>query len=145
MDLVNKGFLTKLTPSEKWYLITHPQHIFTIREDANKALLEAQRRFTGPGLHNGPGDAFRHCYWSALLARDIGHENALEFTTAHEAWSGNPPRERSMDLNNNSVGVDIGTNNSEASDSELSQLCNDALNSGRLITTTPAVGQEYPY
>jgi RHS repeat-associated protein len=34
---------------------------------ADEALREAQRRFPGSGLHNGEGDAFRHCYWSCRM------------------------------------------------------------------------------
>lgn len=144
MDFVIKGFLTGLTPSEKWFLLTHPHLVGTIRDDANKALVEAQRRFAGARLHNGTGDAFRHCYWSALLGRDIGKDNATEFTTAHESWSGNPPRERAMDLHNNAIGVDIGASNPKAKDAQLIAICQAEIKSGRLQTTL-AASKPYQY
>lgn len=126
-----KGIITGLTPREKWYLITHPHHISTIQDNANKALAEARRQFSG-GQHNGPADAFRHCYWSALLARDIGADNAKSFTDAHEAYGDNPPGEKAMDLHNNGVGISIGRDNPGASDTALIGACINAMNEGRL-------------
>ena len=127
-----KGIVTGLTPREKLYLLTHPHHIGTIKENADKALAEAARQFPGPGLHNGPGDAFRHCYWSALLARDIGPDNAQTFTDAHEAYGDNPAGEKAMDLHNNGVGISIGRANQGATDGVLVGACINALNSGQL-------------
>jgi len=130
-----KGYITGLTPAEKLYLLTHPHHIGTIKTDADKALAEAASRFPGAGLHNGNGDAFRHCYWSALLARDIGPANALTFTNAHEDYSANPAGEKAMDLHNNSVGISIGRGNTHASDTRLADLCAQARATGRLQTS----------
>ena len=127
-----KGIFTGLTPREKLYLLTHPHHIGTIRDNADKALAEARRQFPGGGQHNGPADAFRHCYWSALLARDIGPDNAKSFTDAHEAYGDNPAGEKSMDLHNNSVGIAIGKANPHADDSVLIGQCILAVNDGRL-------------
>lgn len=90
MGYVIKGIFTDLTPAEKWFLITHPFEIATIHELAGRALVEARQRFPGPGLYNGKGDAFRHCFWLALLSREIGADNARTFTTAHEGFSDNP-------------------------------------------------------
>lgn len=142
---VIKGVLTGLTPAEKAHLLAHPWQVPVIKEDADIALAEAANRFSGPGLHNGRGDAFRHCYWSALLARDIGPDDAFAFTTAHEAYSANPAGERSMDLQNNAVGIEIGRGNPEASDAILATLCNAALINGDLVTVPPSPGEEYPY
>lgn len=138
-----KGKLTGLTPAEKMYLLTHPWHISTIKENADKALAEAQRRYAGAGLHNGNGDAFRHCYWSALLARDIGPENALTFTTAHEAYSGNPAGEREMDLHNNAVGVGIGRASPKGTDQQLANQVVGKLLAGQLMTAPGSTGKPY--
>jgi hypothetical protein len=43
-----------------------------------------------------------------MLARDLGYQNALQFTNAHESDPRNPPQEKAMDLHNNSVGLSIG-------------------------------------
>ena len=124
----------RLTTSEKWFLLTHPTLIGTIRDDANKALAEAARRFPS-GLHNGPGDAFRHCFWSALLTRDVGSANAKAYTDAHESYAANPPKEKAMDLHNNAAGIRIGLANLRAADVKLATECSSALRSGRLRTT----------
>lgn len=140
---VIKGIFSGLTPAEKVYLIAHPHHLSTIRDAADKALREARRLFPGRAQHNGTGDAFRHCFWSSLLARDIGVANASQFTTAHEAYSANPPDERAMDLHNNSVGHEIGRYNPRATDAGLSMLCKSALDAGKLLTVPPATGAPY--
>jgi len=134
-----------LTPAEKWFLITHPFKISTIKKNVDKALAEARKKFSGAGQHNGRGDAFRHCYWSALLARDIGKSGAKDFTTAHEGYSGNPSGEREMDLHNNGIGISIGQMNSKATDAELSDLFEKALTLGRLLTAPPSPGKPYKY
>ncbi|MEM7665672.1 MAG: hypothetical protein AAF250_07415 [Pseudomonadota bacterium] len=140
---VIKGLLSGLTPGEKLYLAMHPHHFTTIRDHKDTAVAETVRLFARNGLHNGKGDAFRHCYWSALLARDLGADNARSFTTAHENYSGNPPKERAMDLHNNGVGIGIGSSNKSATDTELSVKCRAALNAGTLMTATPKSGKPY--
>lgn len=138
-----KGVLTGLTPAEKLYLATHPHHISTIKDHADRALKEAARLFPRAQLHNGNGDAFRHCYWSALLARDIGESNARSFTNAHENYSANPPKERAMDLFNNNVGIGIGARHPKATNANMSIHCQAALSAGSLMTNRPAVGKPY--
>jgi hypothetical protein len=122
----------RLTPAEKRYVLTHPHHISTIKADAQKALAEARNQYPGGGQHNGTADAFRHCYWSALLARDIGHENAKTFTDAHEDYEGNPAGEKAMDLHNNAAGIAIGKAHPNATDAALIGQCINAVNDGRL-------------
>jgi hypothetical protein len=122
----------KLTPAEKKYVWANPYDALTIKEDSAKALAEAKKRFGGGSLHNGSGDAFRHCYWNALMARDIDKEEALEFSTAHESDPNNPADEMAMDLHNNAVGADIGAANPNSSDDELAQMCQEVLNTGKL-------------
>lgn len=106
-------------------------------------MAETVRLFERSGLHNGRCDAFRHCYWSALLARDLGAGNARSFTTAHENYSGNPPKERAMDLHNNGVGIRIGSSDTKATDGEFSVKFRAALNGGSLMTATPKSGKPY--
>jgi RHS repeat-associated protein len=74
---------------------------------ANDALQEAQKSGL-PGLHNGSGDAFRHCYWSCRMTQDIGEDQAEDVGNIHEACGNNPPGETAMDLNNNKVGRSLG-------------------------------------
>ena len=64
----------------------------TSEPGAHTAFAETQRR-VGIDGHNDKSDAFRHCFWSAILSRELGFMNALEFTTAHESSPTNPPNE----------------------------------------------------
>lgn len=127
-----RGIVTDLTPREKLYLLAHPHHALPIWEDKEKAMAVTLLIF-GPGQHNNVGDAFRHCFWSALLARDIGPGNARRFTNAHEAFWNNPPREKVMDLHNNAVGIAIGRRIPHGTDQVLAGQCILALNDGRLM------------
>jgi hypothetical protein len=127
----------KLTKDEQWYVLLHPWHVDEIKENSRNALKKAQVLFGGGSLHNGAGDAFRHCYWSALLARDLGGDNAQQFTTAHESKPGNPKKEKEMDLYNNGKGIEIGRKNPNASDSELAKMCQNALLKGELKVIKP--------
>lgn len=120
----------RLSPAEKQFVKSHPIDALTIEDDKNKAFAETRKRFGFNG-HNDKSDAFRHCFWSALLARDIGYARALEFTTAHESAPTNPADEKAMDLHNNAVGLSLGK--AGMSDSSLSAQCQLALTAGRLV------------
>src|SRR5688572_20254304 len=61
LDELKAGY-GKLTDAEKHALALRPLAISAESDSAKKALAEARRRFAA-GLRNGPGDAFRHCYW----------------------------------------------------------------------------------
>ena len=113
-----------LTRDEKKYLQSNPTHAFKIKEAKDLAYSETKKRFKINGK-NDRSDAFRHCFWSAILAREIGYENALKFTTAHESYKGNPKDEKSMDLSNNLVGLRIGKRG--GNNEHLSKLCYSAI------------------
>jgi hypothetical protein len=127
----------RLTSAEKLALALRPAMVGTVRDSAEKALGEAHRRFPPGTLHNGPGDAFRHCYWSALLTRDIGFNNAKAITDAHEEFPHNPAAEKQMDLHNNLQGMSIGIGHKRSSDREIADLCEAALRAGKLKVLTP--------
>ena len=119
----------RLTPQEQSYLRSKPYHAFAIQAARDSAYGETQRRF-GRNGHNDRSDAFRHCYWSALLARELGFQDALAFTSAHEAFPNNPAEEKRMDLHNNRVGLTIGR--AKGTDQVLSMRSMAALQSGQL-------------
>ena len=64
-----------------------------------------------PGIHNGKADAFRHCYWSCLMAQDIGVSQAQIVGDIHEDCVPNSLEEREMDTFNNTVGRSLGSSN----------------------------------
>lgn len=65
-----------------------------------------------------------------MLARDLGYQNALQFTNSHESDPRNPPQEKAMDLHNNSVGLSIGRTG--GNNNQLSGRCMAALVTGKL-------------
>ena len=86
-----------------------------------------------PGNYD-QNDAFRHSYWSALLAKRFGPNWASEFTSAHEGYRSNPGPAEAMDLYNNEVGRSIAIANPDATDEDLARLIADAVRNGNLTT-----------
>lgn len=130
-----------LTPAEKAVIAamtaTSPAKVIFVKLSKDKAYNETISRF-GYNGHNDKSDAFRHCFWSATLARDIGTFWAKAFTDAHESNPGQPPAEKEMDLHNNGVGLSIGTYYFiPDSDKSLSEQCYKALQDGKLKVIKP--------
>ena len=119
----------KLTASERIHLALLLEQAIIIKRSSERAMDESRQRFRGSG-RNTASDAFRHCLWSALLARDIGYGNALRYTNAHEAFPDNPRDEKTMDLHNNGIGLNIGRFG--GTDALLISRCLAAIRSGRL-------------
>jgi len=128
----------KLKAAEKKYIKENPHHIPAIIESKSTAYTETKARF-GYNGHKDKTDAFRHCFWSAVLSRDIGYENAIKFTTAHENFPDNPKHEKEMDLHNNKAGARLGL--SKADNEKLSSYCNSKLLSGNLKVIKVEDGQ----
>lgn len=74
--------------------------------NAQQAEDAAARKYPGDGLHNGPGDAFRHALFSANNAIDLGLNLAKQLGDAHENQP-QDPLERQMDLYNNQIGRNL--------------------------------------
>ena len=132
-----------LTPAEKAVIaamlsnpLTAPK-VPLIKMSKDTAFNETVRRF-GRNGRNDRTDAFRHCFWSSVLSRDIGYYWAKLFTDAHETNPDNPPDEKEMDLHNNSVGLKIGFYYFiPDSNTSLSDKCNKALENGELKVINP--------
>jgi hypothetical protein len=120
-----------LTLEEKKYIRLHPHHALAIKESKEEAFSQTKKKFGFNG-RNDESDAFRHCYWSAILSRELGYYNARTFTSAHESSPQNIYHEKMMDLSNNYVGLIIGR--SGGSNNILSQRCTMALKKNRLKT-----------
>jgi hypothetical protein len=134
-----------LTQAERDFLWWNPLAAISFNMNAKKATEEANKRFGRNTLHNGSGDAFRHCYWSAMNARDAGIKKARAFGEAHEDWLGNPEGEKKMDLHNNEVGFDIGGKAPGASDRYLAVMCVQAWASGKLLQLKAASDSDLVY
>lgn len=66
--------------------------------------------------YNGKGDAYRHALWNALGSAKLGETLMEQLTNAHEVPDicepANPPLEKGMDLHNNNIGRNIGSQSS---------------------------------
>jgi len=73
----NKG-IEPLGLTEELSHIWHigPWDALSTRSDNKDALSTAQRKFPRNELHNGKGDAFRHCYWSCIMSLRMGGDQA---------------------------------------------------------------------
>ena len=61
--------------------------------------------------NDGPADALRHCYWSALLASQLAYNDAMRVVMTHEFGRTEGSLASKMDIHNNSVGLRIGVAN----------------------------------
>ncbi|WP_405988023.1 DNRLRE domain-containing protein [Streptomyces sp. NBC_00986] len=95
-----------VTPTERSYCFWNPYDCAKAREMAGTALRYAQDLYPDRTLFQGTGDAFRHCYWNALMEVFVDHETAYEVATRHESQSSGVDKE--MDLKNNKKGREIG-------------------------------------
>lgn len=131
----------RLSKAEREFVWAHPFAADNFNNNAEIAESEAKKRFSAASLYNGSGDAFRHCFWCALNARDQGKKLARLFGDAHESGSGNPEAEKAMDLHNNGVGYEIGEKSPGASNRHLAVLCAEAWALNKLVQIkTPGSG-----
>ena len=113
-------------------LAVGPLDAYRAKKDANTALRLSQESGLG-GLHNGKGDAYRHCVWSCLMTQHIGADQAETVGNIHEIHGdkdGQPADERIMDQTNNAVGRKCGLQQNKK---DCSGNCKDALSNGELV------------
>ncbi|TBL65447.1 DUF6973 domain-containing protein [Hafnia alvei] len=82
-----------LSESEKLFVASNPYSAPVIRFSADEATQKTIQIF-GHNGHNDMSDAFRHCYFAALLSRDLGYYDALDYLNAHERFPNNPREEK---------------------------------------------------
>jgi len=106
----------------------------TARKHAESSLFPYDQKAWG----DGPANAFQHAYWSAQLTQEFGGDFALAVTTSHEM---NPDAVREtqfMDLYNNGVGINIASENMDASPSVLFNLVYQAVRNGNMVVLEPS-------
>ena len=136
---IDRDGLEEARPDEKRAAWLRPMHAYTVKQNAQTAR-DASKAAKLPDAGDGQWDAFRHTYWNALNARDLGEQTSAFFPTLHETGSdaNNPnspqydPVAVEMDLFNNAVGRKIGAANPNATDAELAAKVMEALNAGEL-------------
>ena len=106
--------------------------------DKNKELAESSTtEMFGFNGRNDESDAYRHALFNALNTQSLGKDLAKELSDAHEAIDNpvelaNNKGEINMDVNNNTVGQEIGENNPDASFEEIASEVTGALIDGKL-------------
>jgi hypothetical protein len=130
--------LPKLTAAEILLTAHYPVAAYLIYLNVDKANNETKARFNGNNGLNDKTDAFRHAYFQAINASDVGALLTRLFANAHET---NVPthlqKEKDMDLFNNQVGIDIAQQQYSATNAELSLAVKTALNNGQLRYLSP--------
>lgn len=101
-------------------------------KDAKTASTAAGNYYVPSVLHNGSGDAFRHCYWSALMTIHIGESGAMKIGSNHEVVRNGPAKEKQMDLANNKTGRAIGK--AQKTDAKSKNECRVRANQRKLVT-----------
>ncbi len=139
---------TRLNAKEASYLLSLPPNKVSAYRDACKEAEETARNISYSNFddvpaeelkvaarrsrNDGYADAVRHCYWSAMLARDLGYNDALEMVTRHEAGAAADDLSSQMDMHNNAKGLEIGVANKGAKNIDLLSKCLTLVNTGQL-------------
>ncbi|KAI5777899.1 hypothetical protein EDC01DRAFT_791258 [Geopyxis carbonaria] len=119
------------------FCLSHVSACISGYKQSSVALAAAGALFPANTLHNGRGDAFRHCYWSALMTIDVGASEAKAVGDAHEAEGANPPQEKAMDLANNASGRSVGAATTGATETRYVKAraeCERRARAGQLVT-----------
>lgn len=129
---------------EKWdaFWGVGPLDAMKAKELADKSLKAAQQTSL-PGLHNGPADAWRHCYWNCLMTDEIGRDQAKFVADNHEKHGGGPAIENLMDSRNNWEGRECGGSNCDpCCQTKLDTGVLDVIEGGKMVPskTTPRTG-----
>ncbi|CAF1414764.1 unnamed protein product [Rotaria magnacalcarata] len=120
-----------LVEGVKCLFLVGPFDCAKAKTNADVAAAEAQNSYPAQTLHNGIGDAFRHCYWNALMTISIGRDQAKKVADLHEDNNTTGPlEERAMDLKNNEIGRQVGSE-SKTTD-EARAKCADHVETGYL-------------
>ncbi|CAF2607394.1 unnamed protein product [Rotaria sp. Silwood2] len=120
-----------LTEGIKCVFLVGPFDCAKAKTDADNAAAEARQSYPADTLHNGIGDAFRHCYWNALMTISIGRDQAKKVADLHEDNNTTGPyNERVMDLTNNEIGRQLGSESKTAD--EAREKCSANVRSGYL-------------
>lgn len=128
------GFGT-LTDAEIDLAKKNPFEFVTYGACSVLAKTASEQYYSKASLYQGNGDAFRHSFWNAVLAKDLGAIKGRDFgvarakvwTDAHEQYSSGIDKE--MDLYNNEIGRTVAYNNySWNKDQYISHLKNEIAN-----------------
>jgi hypothetical protein len=123
---------SKLTQAEKDLFSENPFKGLLSLKQAVKAKPASIEIYADDNLLNGNGDAFRHCYWSALMTANIDLQWARRWGEAHEKVPNPIMLETVMDNQNNADGRMYASRNPSAGDDGLKFACIWLVDNGRL-------------
>lgn len=135
-----------LKSAERYVLRRYPAHAYNSRKSDKLGLAvgEVVDSKVG-GIYQGKADAVRHAFWTAYMSVYSSKDFAREFSTAHEAdrpQDGNA--DHIMDLNNNSVGIDVVDNITFTFYDRFQTIYNKILERGKkgeLMLINPSTGE----
>ena len=94
--------------------IAHPGYVFLTARASKKAMHLATQVYGNTHHKSNRGNAFRHALWTVLLGQEVYRKSdnlekaknwAKQFTDLHEQLFVNRKADRTMDLHNNSFGI----------------------------------------
>jgi len=123
-------------PCEEELVLEYPVQAYKIWINSKAAQSMTEERFAGQGMDNhlDCADAFRHAFFNALNAIDVGEDIALLFSDAHEC--GGTDNDANMDYHNNSEGHKIGINFPNVGPNVIADRVCDYLEGGQLKILT---------
>lgn len=165
-DLTRGGWIARwkrLNRAEKALVVVDPLTAYTVARIAIHARNRAAALYPH-SIESGPGDAFRHAYWNALMVKHVGWWAAKAWADAHEYGPSPTTLKkrmlRKMDFFNNKAGrdctssFDLWVTNEQLEDRVLTLLKSGDL---RVIETershgspiepalTPSTDNQRPY
>jgi len=131
--LSNSDPYDSLNEDEKRVCRNQRWDCYRVRDTPPDAGTETAARFGANG-HNDRADAFRHCYWSALMTKRANVKFARDLATAHETGTDRQPQaEFDMDMHNNAEGREVGLLGENQTDDWLADVCINKITRGELV------------
>ncbi len=143
-----------LSGRELCWAVFHPFIALKVKKITERALEVADSIGKAGVFHDNHGgrlDAFKHSFWMALLAQNIKEKKAIKLGRLHEdvarrkakhGKGGGDKAASDMDLWNNNVGAELGSNNKELCEQDLIFLIIRAIQNGQMkIIRKNAKGQ----
>lgn len=144
-----KASYKNLSAPEKTWVTLHPfkaKRAYAISKEAERVKDSIkQTNIIGKDNNGGHLDAFKHSYWMARVAQELGKNTAKSLGKAHEKGNYKDFKKRQledgmlpdlpsteMDLHNNSIGILVGKHNKKATKQQLITVLLDSLKQGKL-------------
>jgi len=133
-----------LSSAEKKFVKKNKVAAYKIFRNAKTATKQTKNKFGFNG-RNDRSDAFRHTLWQALNTQSVGADLTQQYADAHEtATPAGREKEKEMDDHNNSLGIQIGLDNPDASLEDIIDAVSNALDEAKAVVIDPETGKITP-